>query len=138
MGRQLYLVRLAFGRGAFAEPELDENGNFVIGPRAYELDNADHYEQQWDRRGHPQNKRSKVLAREFRHAKNETLETVGLAVRKNALSRSAWQKKSESQRRKVVIEENELGAGVLGWAYTVYWASTWWIKSLRNRVQVLF
>ena len=136
MGRQAYLTRLALGRGAFLPPELDENGNFILGPHAHDLDNKDHYVQTWDNRGHPQNKESEVLAREFRRAKNEALETMGVVKRKHEESKTAWQRRSDKEKRQLVIRENEAGAVLSILSTAALPLTTWWVSSLRNRVQV--
>ena len=136
MGRQAYLIRLALGRGAFLPPELDENGNFILGPHAHDLDNKDHYVQKWDYRGHPKNKESEMLAREFRRAKNEALETMGVVKRKHEESKTAWQRRSDKEKRQLVIREDEAGAVLSLLSAAALPLTTWWVSSLRNRIQV--
>ena len=109
MGRQAYLTRLTLGRSPYEAPELDENGNFILGEYAHEFDNSDGYVQQFNIRGHPENRQSHAAARELRRAANDVLSTVGVVVSKKNLESLNEPRTDEKQRTEEVINENEYG-----------------------------
>ena len=138
MGRQAYLNRLAFGRGAFQEPMLDDDSNFVINPRAHDIDDSDHYVQEWDPRGHPRNERSKQLAKDFRRAKNEALEVAGIVRRKRTQTETKaeteWTERLE--RTSLLSSEFQAGETLSVLATAMAFGITWWTSCLRDRIQV--
>ena len=135
MGRLGPLNSLAFGRSPFQPPELDDNGDFILGPHAHDLDNRDFYVQQFDERGHPKNDASKATIRAMQHAQNAVLETVGVVVRREEASKSAWQRQSKKRKLEDVLDENSYGF-ILGEIRPfMLQSSMWWAISLRRRIQ---
>ena len=136
MGRQMYLARLGLGRGAFEEPVTDEKGNFVLSANAHDLDNTDHYIQQWDARGHPQNHQSEARARDLRRAKNQVLETLGVVRYKHRQLQHTRPQLGTLEKTDALTEENLVGRRVYLAAMFASTSLVWWTISLRHRVQV--
>ena len=124
------------GRSPFEEPELTDSGDFILGSHAHDLDNqADGYVQQFDEKGHPENKAAKAAAKEFRHAKNEALETIGVVTKKN--KRESRQRiRTEKQNVATLVRENLYGPWLKAVEPGFTLLSLWWLMSLRSRFQV--
>jgi hypothetical protein len=135
MGRLGPLNSLAFGRSPFQAPELDDNGDFILGPHAHDLDNKDFYVQQFDERGHPKNDASKATIRAMQHAQNAVLETVGVVVRREEASKSAWQRQSKKRKLQDILDENSQGFVLREIGPFMLQLSMWWAISLRRRIQ---
>jgi hypothetical protein len=112
---------------------LSESGEFILGPYAHEFDNTDGYVQQYNERGHPEFRASRVAARELRRAKNDVLSTVGVLYKTTNTNRS---KKNERELVKLVKSENEAGFFLSSIDNLAMFCSLWWLFSLRMRVQV--
>jgi hypothetical protein len=135
MGRLGPLNSLAFGRSPFQPPELDENGDFILGPHAHEFDNKDFYVQKFDERGHPKNDASKATIQEMQHAQNAVLETVGVVVRREEAAKSAWQRQSKRDKVTDIINENNYGIVMREVLPFLVQSSVWWGLCLRRRMQ---
>lgn len=135
MGRLGPLNSLAFGRSPFESPELDDNGEFILGPHAHDAENKDFGVQQFDGRGHPQNDASKATIRAMQHAQNAVLETVGVVVRREAASKSAWQRQSKKRKVEDIVNENNYGKVLRDLGPFLMQSSMWWAISLRRRMQ---
>lgn len=134
MGRLGPLNSLAFGRSPFQSPELDD-GDFVLGPHAHDFENKDVYMQQFDERGHPKNDMSKATIRAMQHAQNAVLETVGVVVRREEASKSAWQRQSKKRKMEDIVNENSHGIVMREVGPFLMQSSMWWAISLRRRMQ---
>ena len=130
MGRQAYLTRLALGLSAFEDPELDDTGDFILGSHAHDLD-AEGYVQQFNARGHPENKASKAAARELRRAKNDVLSVAGVIKQEKDNAEATARRKVD-----LIIRETEYGLGLAGMDLLIMFAALWWLVSLRRRIQV--
>jgi hypothetical protein len=135
MGRLGPLNSLAFGRSPFQPPELDNNGNFILGLHAHDAENKDFYTQQFDERGHPKNDTSKATVRAMQHAQNAVLETVGVVVRREEASKSAWQRQSKKRKVEDIVNENSHGIILRELGPFLMQSSMWWAISLRRRIQ---
>lgn len=129
------LNSLAFGRSPFQPPELDDNGNFILGPHAHDAENKDFYIQQFDERGHPKNDTSKATVRAMQHAQNAVLETIGVVVRREEASKSAWQRQSKKRKVEDIVSENSHGIILRELGPFLMQSSIWWATSLRRRMQ---
>ncbi|ERF68996.1 hypothetical protein EPUS_06683 [Endocarpon pusillum Z07020] len=131
MGRQAYITRLALGRSPYEAPVLSESGEYILGPYAHEFENTDNYTQQYDERGHPENRESRVAARDLRRAKNDVLSTVGV-VYKKAEPRNP---KNDGELLRTVQSENEAGFLLSSMDNLFMFCALWWLFSLRMRVE---
>lgn len=137
MGRLGPLNSLALGRSPFQPPELDENGDFILGPHAHDYENKYFYEQKFDERGHPKNDASRATVRVMQNAQNAVLETVGVVVRREKASKSAWQRRSEKEKIADTRTENHYGIVLEKSIKPFFMPSTmWWRLCLQNRMQV--
>ncbi|KAF6227240.1 hypothetical protein HO133_008682 [Letharia lupina] len=96
MGRQAYLTRVCLGRSAFepltgtgttgnenqALQSIADNPGETTEPATNTIRQADSgsYQQQYDRKGYPENLASRALSRQSRRAINDVLTTVGVCV----------------------------------------------------------
>jgi hypothetical protein len=124
------------GRSPFEEPELTESGDFILGLHAHELDNkVDGYVQQFDEKGHPEHRAAKVAAKEFRRAKNDVLETIGVVVKKEK-QESTRRRTTEKDKVSALLRENSYGPWLKALDSGLTLLSLWWLMSLRSRFQV--
>jgi hypothetical protein len=135
MGRLGPVNSLAFGRSPFQPPELDDNGDFILGPHAHDAENKDFYEQQFDARGHPKNDASDSTIRAMQNAQNAVLETVGVVVRREEASKSAWQRLSKKRKMEDIVYENNYGNVLRELGPFLMQSSMWWAISVRRRMQ---
>jgi hypothetical protein len=124
------------GRSPFEAPELTESGEFILGAHAHDLDNQeDGYVQQFDDKGHPENRAAKAAAKEFRRAKNDVLETIGVVVKKEK-QESKRRQSTEEKKVAALIRENSYGPWLKLADSGITLLSLWWLISLRSRFQV--
>jgi hypothetical protein len=124
------------GRSPFEEPELTESGEFILGSHAHDLDNQrDGYVQQFGNKGHPENRAAKAATKEFMHAKNDVLETIGVVVKKEK-QESKRRQSTEENKVAALLRENSYGPWLKAADYGITYISLWWLKSLRSRFQV--
>lgn len=94
---------------------------------------ADGYVQQYDDRGHPVFPASKALARDLRRAKNDVLSTMGVVVSGEAGRSSTLKDKKAFN---IITSENDYGLAIVALDHAIYFFGSWWIESLRRRIQV--
>jgi hypothetical protein len=123
------------GRSPFEPPELDENGNFILGPN-FNHDAAPGYVQDFDSRGHPQNLKSQSYQRRLIRAQNEALSTVGVVVAKAKAKRPWWQSLSDEQKYQIFVRENLVGSCVGITQSIVLKLATTWLTNLHFRFLV--
>ena len=135
MGRLGWLNRVAFGRGAFEGPILDEAGDFIVNPNARLVDNLDHYHQQWDERGNPVNPRTHKIDAEFRKAKNEVLVIIGATKKKNDELRSNPPLARWEIEQLLVRAETRTGQRLDFVTSLLLFGTTWPFRALRGAIQ---
>lgn len=135
MGRQAYLSRLALGRSAFEAPLKDENGDFIIGARARANDDKSH-QQEWDDRGHPQNKKSEDTAKNYRMSQNQILEACGVLVKRDAFEKVKKENAKRVSETALAMSENQSGMILKASDRILGLVLTWWSTSLRRRLMV--
>ena len=109
----------------------------MLGPHAHDFDNlAGGYRQEFDDRGRPVNPAAAAAALALRNAQNDVLYTVGV-VKKKHKQKSERKRIANRETVAMMVKENSYGdwLGILDNAFVS--ASTWWIVSLRRRIQVL-
>ena len=146
------------GRSAYeppAEPVSSENtapssGNFtedlelVTEPVITTIPaiNSSLYQQQYDRRGYPENLASRALSRQSRRAQNDVMATVGACVRVNANgvveSHDSEHQKYPPDPTKVaaVVTENGAGFIISCMDQTISSLASIWTRTLKNRLMV--
>jgi hypothetical protein len=113
-----------------------ESGEFILGSHAHDLDNqVDGYVQQFDKKGQPKNPAAKAAAKDFRHAKNEVMEAMGVVKRKGN-QESKLRKSTEKEKLAALLRENSYGPWLKAMDSGVTLLSLWWLMSLRSRFQV--
>jgi hypothetical protein len=96
---------------------------------------VDGYVQQFDKKGQPKNPAAKAAVKEFRHAKNEVMEAMGVVKRKGN-QESQRRKSTEKEKLATLLRENSYGPWLKAIDSRVMLLSLWWLMSLRSRFQV--
>lgn len=108
----------------------------MLGSSAHGLDNqVDGYVQQFDTRGQPKNPAAKAAAKEFRHAKNEVMEAMGVVKRKG-IQEIRRRKSADQERLAALLQENSYGPWLKALDSGLALLSLWWLMSLRSRFEV--
>lgn len=142
MGRRQYLERLALGRSAYQNVDLEQQQSPAAtspGSSSTAQEWTGHeYTQQYDSRGRPINPAIDRFNAEQRRAQNEVLALVGVVERKdetdhiNGLRYDAIQK----ARRDLLADENERGElldhAIFGCSFLLHL----WPAALRQRIQI--
>lgn len=98
------------------------------------------YVQQYDSRGHPENRRSKAAARRFRKAQNDVLTTIGVCVVVDSQGRISQKKSRQpdvvAKQIAAIEKENRFGLGLAMADDIVFHVSSLFLENLRTRLQV--
>lgn len=98
------------------------------------------YEQQYDRKGYPQNLLSEDLDRRSRRAQNDVLATIGVCVQEGQTVHGAPSGHNaispDQSRIRSLIRENEIGLLISGFDLAFAGIATICAVGLRNRLQV--
>jgi hypothetical protein len=96
---------------------------------------VDGYVQQFDKRGQPKNPAARDAAKEFRHAKNEVMEAMGVVKRKGI--QEIWRRKSaDRERLAALLRGNSCGPWLKALDHGLTLLSLCWLMSLQRRFQV--
>lgn len=128
-----FKANLIKGRGAFESHEASEAEQQPSAEQA----NAPRYVQQYDERGYPRNAETEESRDIQVAAMNEVLAAVGVCEKKNEEDRLARQRSFSPQEWELIrVAEDYHSEIVSTVAECIRHASTWWISSVRKRIQV--
>ena len=137
MGRRQYLERLALGRSAYEDVDLEQPSRPASSSTAQEVTGHE-YTQQYDARGRPINPSIDHFNTEQRHAQNEVLALVGVVERKDETDRSSARNYDTIQkaRQKLLTDENERGELLEHAAFASSFLLHIWPDAFRQRIQI--
>ena len=116
-------------------PPVSEDGEEALpidSPIAYQTK----YDQEYDKKGYPQNATSRKLKKQWRNAVNDVLATVGFCVAEGRPGSKASFSAADHQKVEDVAFENSLGIFVSAADWGLWRLSTYWPRALRQRIQV--
>ena len=138
MGRQLDLERLALGRSAFQDVQIDEDGPSQglhpgVETAGSDESNGQVYKQQYDSKGRPINPSTEERNESMRDAMNACLALVGVVERKD-ISDQEYQEKQKA-RELLLIAENQRGQDLDIVPSLLSLVLTWWPDTITARIQ---
>lgn len=145
MGKQQYLERLALGRSAFEDADINPvqaNGASPQDQTAVEdgQPTTNIYEQQYDDKGRPINQTTEERNEAMRDAQNSVLELVGVVESKDLSDKDSEMKYMyiRKAREEVLREEQDRGEDLELVTNLLHAALTWWPEMLVARIQCGF